>query len=40
MITKSILEKRLVRYTYTTRQGETLKDIVGIPVKIQYSLKG
>jgi predicted DNA-binding transcriptional regulator YafY len=39
MITKSILEKRLLRYTYTTRQGETLKDVVGIPVKIQYSLK-
>ncbi|ADQ08286.1 conserved hypothetical protein [Caldicellulosiruptor hydrothermalis 108] len=39
MVLRSILEKRLLRYTYIARQGQVFKNVVGIPVKIQYSLK-
>jgi len=39
MIIKSILEKKLLIYTYKTRHGIIFKEVKGIPVKIQYSLK-
>ncbi|WPX08818.1 WYL domain-containing protein [Anaerocellum danielii] len=39
MVIKGIIENKILRYTYKTRQGDTLKDVTGIPVKIQYSLK-
>jgi predicted DNA-binding transcriptional regulator YafY len=39
IISKSILEKRILRYTYTARNRQVFKDTIGIPVKIQYSLK-
>lgn len=38
-IIKSMLDKKIIKYTYTTRQGEIYKNQIGIPVKLQYSLK-
>ncbi len=39
ILIKSIRTNKLIKYSYKTKAGSILKDIIGIPYKIEYSIK-